>query len=159
MRMHTIFGALAALALSAASILAHEYKLGSLELVHPFARATAPGAAVAGGFVTIRNSGSASDRLVRAEAAFAGKTELHEMKMDGGVMKMRMLADGIEIPAGGEVALKPGDLHIMFIDLREQLKSGEKRKGRLVFEKAGEIEVEFEVEEMGGQGHGETKKN
>lgn len=159
MRMHTIIGALAALALSAASILAHEYRLGSLELVHPFTRATAPGAAVAGGYVTIRNGGAAADRLVRAEAAFAGKTELHEMKMDGGVMKMRLLADGIEIPAGGEVALKPGDLHIMFIGLKEPLNAGEKRKGKLTFEKAGELEVEFEVEEMGGQGHGETKKN
>ena len=80
------------------------------------------------------------------------------MKMDDGVMIMRPMADGIEIPAGETVELKPGGLHIMFMALKEQLVEGETRKAKLVFEKAGEIEVEFSVEKIGakqpaGMGH------
>jgi hypothetical protein len=153
MRMHTLFGALAALSLSVAAVFAHEYKLNHLVLSHPWSRATPPGAKVGGGFVVIANSGAEADRLLKAEAAFAGKVELHEMKVENGVMTMRPLANGIEIPAGGEAALKPGGLHVMFMDLKEPLKEGEMRKARLVFEKAGAIEVEFKVEAVGA-GHG-----
>ena len=129
--------------------IAQDYKLGALEIMHPQARATLPNAPVSGGYMTIRNTGTSADRLISASVDFAGKTEIHEMKMNGDVMQMRKLADGLEIPAAGEVVLKPGGYHVMFMKLNEQLVEGEKRKATLVFEKAGSIEVELAIEKIG----------
>lgn len=125
---------------------AQDYKLGALEIVHPRARATMPGAPVSGGYMVIRNTGSEADRLIAGAADFAGKVEIHEMKMDGDIMKMREVEGGLEIPAGGEVTLKPGGYHVMFMKLGEQLEEGQQRKVTLTFEKAGTIEVDFNVE-------------
>jgi hypothetical protein len=131
-------------------------KAGNLTLSAPMIKATPPNAPVSGGYLAIANGGAEADRLVSASADFAGKVEIHEMTMEGDVMKMRPLDAGIEIPAGGAVELKPGGLHIMFMSLKEQLKAGDKRKVRLVFEKAGEVELEFGVMEMkpGHMNHG-----
>lgn len=148
--MATIVLALAAASFSAS---AHDYKLGSLTIDHPWARATPPAAKVGGGYVTIVNGGDKTDRLVSASADFAGKVEIHEMKMDGGTMVMRPLANGIEIPAGGTVELKPGGLHIMFMALKEPLREGESRKATLTFENAGTIEVEFAIAKVGAKQH------
>ncbi|QKV19302.1 copper chaperone PCu(A)C [Oricola thermophila] len=141
----TAIAAAAALFTAAIAADAHDYKVGNLEIVHPVARATPPGAPVSGGYMTIRNTGSETDRLVGGSADFAGKVEIHEMAMEGDVMKMRQLEDGLEIPAGGEVVLKPGGYHVMFMQMKEQLKPDTGRKAVLVFEKAGEVEVEFSV--------------
>lgn len=148
MKMRTLLGAMAALALSTASLLAHDYKVGTLEIMHPVARATPPGAPVSGGYMMIKNTGAEADRLIAGSVDFAGKVEIHEMTMDGDVMKMREVEGGLEIPAGGEVELRPGGYHVMFMKLGEQLKPGEKRKATLTFEKAGNVEIEFNVEEI-----------
>jgi copper(I)-binding protein len=146
-RRSEIFAAIL-LAVSAGFAFAHEYKVGMLQIVHPHARATQPGAPVSGGYMVIRNTGNEPDRLIAGSADFAGKVEIHEMKMSGDVMQMREIEGGLEIPAGGEVELKPGGYHVMFMKLGEQLVAGEKRKATLTFEKAGAIEVEFNVEEI-----------
>lgn len=125
----------------AASCVAHEFKLGDLVIRHPHLKATPAAAPVSGGYVTIANHGSDADRLVSVSAGFSGKSEIHEMKMDEGVMKMRPLKEGIVIPAGGEVVLKPGGMHLMFMKLSGQLKEGDTHPVKLVFEKAGEIEI------------------
>lgn len=131
---------------------AHGYKIGALEIGHPWARMTPPGAKVGGAYLTVENSGTTPDRLVSAtvDAAIADRAELHEMSVTDGVMKMQMLADGVVIPAGGEVALAPGSFHLMLQDLKQPLKQGESFKGTLTFEKAGTVEIEFKVEGMGG---------
>lgn len=128
--------------------IAHEFKIGSIEIVHPWARATPAGAKVGGGYVVLKNDGAA-DRLVSATAEVAGRVEIHEMAMKDGVMTMRPLADGLPVPAHGEVALKPGSYHIMFMDLKAPLKQGESVKGSLTFEKAGTVDVTFKVEGIG----------
>lgn len=138
---------------------AHDYKVGDIEIDHPWSRATPEGARVAAGYVVIKNYGSAADRLVSASGEISGRTEIHEMAVDArGVMTMRPLADGLEIPAGGQAELKPGSFHIMFLDLQRGAKEGETFKGTLTFEKAGSVEVEYAVEAMGGElghnGHG-----
>jgi copper(I)-binding protein len=71
-------------------------------------RATAPGMTATGGYVTIHNHSDEADRLVGVAAEFAAKAEIHTMMHENGVMKMRALSDGIEIPAGGMVELAPG---------------------------------------------------
>jgi copper(I)-binding protein len=129
---------------------AHDYKVGSLEIKHPWTRATPKGAAVAGGYLNIINSGTAPDRLIGGSVEVANKFEVHEMSMDGGVMKMRELKNGIEIAPGATVELKPGSYHIMMMNLSRPLAKGDKVKGSLSFEKAGKVDVEFTVEAMGG---------
>ena len=151
---------LAAVALFGTSASAHDYKLGDLHIDHPWARATPHGAKVAGGFVTVANKGAVDDRLVSATAEIAEHAEIHEMAMKDGVMTMRPLADGVVVPAGGEVALKPGGYHLMFIGLKRMLKQGESFAGTLTFEKAGTVEVSFTVAPIGaGGGHSGTGHN
>jgi copper(I)-binding protein len=101
--------------------------------------------------VTITNSGSDTDRLIGGTLPQAGRFEVHEMKMERGVMQMRPITAGVEIKPGQKVELKPGGFHIMFMDLREQLKQGDKVKGQLRFEKAGAVDVEYQVEGVGAQ--------
>jgi copper(I)-binding protein len=146
---------LAAIASGAA---AHEYKVGPLTIGHPWARATPKGAAVAGGYLKITNTGTTADRLTGGATEAAKRFEVHEMSMDGGVMKMRELKDGIEIPPGATVELKPGSYHIMMQDLARPLTKGERVKGSLNFEKAGKIDVEFAVEAVGGNPGGGKDK-
>jgi copper(I)-binding protein len=144
----------AILALFASAASAHEYKLGSLEIKHPWARATPKGAPVAGGYMTIINHGTTPDRLVAVSSPAAGKLEIHEMSMDNGVMKMRPLKDGIEIKAGQTVQLKPDSYHVMFFGPNQPFEKGERVKGALEFEKAGKVDVEFAVEAMGAMAPG-----
>ena len=130
-----------------------DYKVGDLTLSLVEAKATPEGAPVGAGYLTIKNNGSTADFLVSGEVDFADHVEVHEMKMNDGVMQMRKLDAGVEIPAGGEVVLEPGGFHLMFMKLKEQLKTGEMRKARLTFKNAGEVEVEFAVQDIKGHKH------
>ena len=143
--------AILALALSSltGAAFAHEFNKGALELDHPWSRATPAGAKVAGGYVEIRNKGDAPDRLLSASAEIAGRTEIHQMSTRDGVMTMRAMPDGIEVPAKGTLVLEPGSYHFMFLELKRPLKKDEKFAGTLTFEKAGTVNVEFAVEAMG----------
>ncbi|QMV00448.1 copper chaperone PCu(A)C [Devosia sp. D6-9] len=119
--------------------------VGNLELTESFARATLPNQPVGGGYVTITNKGSEADRLVSASSPAAGSVQVHEMKMEGDVMKMRELPDGVEIPAGQSVALSPGGLHLMFMKLNGAFKEGDEVPVTLTFEKAGPVEIKLPV--------------
>jgi periplasmic copper chaperone A len=113
-----------------------------------------PGQPVGGGYLTIENTGAEADRLVSVASAASPDVQIHEMKMEGDVMKMRQLPDGIEIPAGGKVEMKPGGYHLMFVTVFEPFKEGGVVKVRLKFEKAGEVEVALRVEAVGATGPG-----
>src|SRR5689334_5708538 len=134
----------------AGSAQAQEYKAGALVIDHPWTRATPKSAKVAGGYLKITNTGNTPDRLTGGSADVSRTFEVHEMSMDGGVMKMRELKNGLEIPPGATVELKPGANHIMMVNLSHPLAAGEKVKGSLTFEKAGKVDVEFAVQAMGG---------
>jgi copper(I)-binding protein len=136
---------------------AHEYKLGSLEIGHPWARATPKGASVAGGYLKITNNGTEPDRLVGGSTSVAGRFEIHEMSMDNGVMRMRPLKDGLEIKPGQTVEFKPGSYHLMFLDLKQPIKEGDRVKGTLDFQKAGHIDVEYAAVGVGGTPGGGAK--
>lgn len=144
--MKRILTTFAALALSAAAVLAHDLTLGDLEIQRPVSRATLPGQPVAGGFMTIANKGAEADRLVSITAPdVSDDVQLHEMAMENDVMTMRQLPDGIAIPAGETVELKPGGLHVMFMQIKHPLKEGDSIKATLTFEKAGKIDLDFAV--------------
>ncbi|MFP9136280.1 copper chaperone PCu(A)C [Devosia sp. XGJD_8] len=140
--------ALAAAILVATPAFAHNgvVHLGPINISLPFTRATLPGAPVGGGFLTIENTGTEADRLISATSTVAGDTQIHEMAMDGDVMKMRQLVDGLEIPAGETVVLAPGGFHIMFMGLKQAFVEGETVAVTLTFEKAGSVEVLLPVE-------------
>lgn len=130
---------------------AEDFTAGSLKISSPWARATPKGASVGGGYMTITNTGTAPDRFVGGSTDISKGFELHEMKMEGGVMKMRPVAGGLEIKPGQTVKLDPSGYHLMFTGLKEQLKQGERFKATLNFEKAGKVPVEFVVEGIGAK--------
>ncbi|MGV8951967.1 MAG: copper chaperone PCu(A)C [Cypionkella sp.] len=119
--------------------------IGTLELGGGFARATLPNAPVGGAFVTITNTGTSDDLLVSVSSPAADVGQLHEMKMDGDVMKMRALPDGLVIPAGQTVTLEPQGLHIMLMGLKQALVEGETVKLTLTFEKAGSVDLDLPI--------------
>ena len=141
----------AALMLAAGTAFANDYTAGPLRIEQPWTRATPAGAKVAGGYVIVTNTGTAPDRLLGGTSEIAGKVEIHEMAVNNGVMTMRGLPDGLEIKPGEKAELKPGGYHIMFMELKRQLKEGEKVKGTLTFEKAGPVAVEFAVQSVGAR--------
>lgn len=145
---HLLLTTCITLGLASTSLSADEYKLGDLVIDHPYTRTTPPMAPVGGGFMTIVNNGKESATLVGGKAEFAEVVEIHEMKMAGDVMKMRQVEDGLEIPAGASIELKPGGYHLMFIKLSEQMKEDDRHKATLSFAKAGDIEVEFVVKDI-----------
>jgi hypothetical protein len=131
---------------------AADFTKGDIKVSQPWARATPGGARVGVGYLTITNTGKASDRLIGGTAAVAGTVEIHDMTMVDGVMRMRRVEGGLEIKPGETVSLKPGGHHMMFIDLKGGMKPGVQAKGTLVFEKAGTIEIVYDVAGIGAAG-------
>lgn len=134
------------LGLLGAAVSADPLSQGDLVLSQGYVRAMPPNAPVAGGYVTIANHGSQDDRLIAARSPQAGEVQIHEMTMQGDVMKMRELPDGLPIPAGGTVELKPGGYHLMFMQVAKPFAEGETVETTLVFEKAGEIALPLPVQ-------------
>ena len=126
-------------------------RAGALTIEQPWLRATPGGAKVAGGYVRITNAGTEPDRLIGATIPLTARGEIHEMSMQGGVMKMAPVEGGLEIRPGESVELKPGGYHLMFIDLTSGLKAGESVHGSLVFAKAGTVALTFQVAGIGAQ--------
>jgi copper(I)-binding protein len=139
------------LAAFAGAACAQTTKLSALEITDPWIPVPPKGAHVAAGYLTIANKGSAADRLVAVSATFAKRAEVHEMTMDGGVMRMRPLKDGLEIKPGETVELKSGSYHIMFFDPGAALTAGDHAKATLQFATAGNIELDFTIKPMGSK--------
>jgi copper(I)-binding protein len=139
-----------ALALISVQVLAHTHEKGDIQVRHPWSRATPPGAKVAVGYMEIRNVGTQPDRLLSATTPVAQRVEMHVTQRDGEVMKMREVKT-FEIPARERYTLRPGGAHLMLVDLVQPLKMGERFTIRLRFERAGELEIEVEVQEIGSR--------
>jgi copper(I)-binding protein len=135
------------------------FKVGELNIENIWSRATPKTAKVGAGYLQIENTGTAPDRLIKIETTIAGHASIHEMTMTNGVMKMRRLAGGLLIPAGGTVVLKPGGNHIMFMKLGGPIQKDQPFEATLTFEKAGTVEVQFMTVRIGGTpahaGHGD----
>ena len=118
----------------------------TVTIENPWTRATAPGQAVAGGFMTVINTTRTEDRLLRASSPVAKEVQIHNTTMDEGVMRMRPMADGVAIPAGGRVEFKPRALHLMFMGLQAPIAAGTTVPVTLEFERAGKVGATFRVE-------------
>ncbi len=121
----------------------------AVQAEQPWARATAPRQTVGGVYMTLTSP--VDDRLLGASSPVAGRAEVHEMTMDGNVMRMRELPDGLTLPAGHAVALTPGGLHIMLVDLRRPLVAGQEIPVQLRFEHAPPVDVQVRVAPVGAQ--------
>jgi periplasmic copper chaperone A len=125
---------------------AHAYKLGPLKIDHPWSRPTPPGAPTAAGFLAITNTGMAPDRFLGGSSPVVDHIEVHQMSLIGGVMRMRPLADGLELAPGATVRLAPGGFHLMLIGPKQAFRIGDRIPATLRFARAGRIQVEFEVQ-------------
>jgi hypothetical protein len=96
-------------------------------------------------YMVLANGGAAAERLVAAQADVSNAIEIHETKMEGDVMRMAQVEGGIEVPAGGQVELKPGGYHVMLIGLTRDLNVGDKFPVTLEFESGNTLAVEAEV--------------
>ncbi len=118
----------------------------------PWSRAVPPLAPVAAGYMTLRNGAAVDDRLVEVRSEAAARVEIHEVRHEDGMARMRPLADGVPVAAGATVEFRPGGYHLMFITPGEQFVAGAQVPATLVFERAGEVAVEFEVRALGTTG-------
>lgn len=133
----------------AGAAFAHEFKAGSLEVKHPWARAVIGMQGPAAAYFRVSNASDTPDRLVSASSPGAETVELHQSLMEGGVMRMLPVA-ALEIPAHGEAVLAPGGYHLMLLGLKTSFADGARVPLTLVFEKAGPVEVVINVEKGGG---------
>ena len=117
---------------------------GNVRVVKGYAKAMPPGATTAGAYMTIENGGAA-DRLVGASSPRALAVEMHKMENNRGVMRMQSVWR-IDIPPRGRTILVPGGMHLMIIEPKPPLREGERFPVRLMFEKAGPVDVELEVQ-------------
>ena len=122
--------------------------VGAMQIVDPWARASAGNTANGAAFLEIRNTGSEADWLVDAASPAAMMTNIHETVMEEGVMKMRPV-HGVEIPAGGTVILKPHGLHVMLMKLKTPLAEGKTVRLTLTFDKAGSVEIDVPIAAAG----------
>jgi copper(I)-binding protein len=150
----TIAAAVALAALLSAPVRAEDVKAGDLVITQAWSRATPSGAKVAGGYLTVENKGTSADRLVSGSGDIAGRVEIHEMAMDGGVMTMRPLDKGLVIDPGKTVKFAPGGNHLMLMDIKTPLRQGDKVPLTLQFEKAGRVNVSLDVQGVGAKGPG-----
>jgi copper(I)-binding protein len=141
-------------AMLAAPLRAEDVKAGDLVISQAWSRQTPSGAKVAGGYLTIENKGASADRLVGGSGDVAGRVEIHEMAMNGGVMTMRPIEKGLVIDPGKTVKLAPGGHHLMLLDLKTPLKQGDKVPLTLQFEKAGKVNVSLDVQGVGAKAPG-----
>ena len=125
---------------------------GDLHISGPWTRAMLPGQKVGGGFLIIANNGAADDTLLSVSSPVTNRSEVHEMAVIDDVMRMRKLPDGLVIPAGTTVELKPGGYHLMFMDVEESFKEGDMVPVVLSFEKAGDVELMLAVMPAGTKG-------
>jgi periplasmic copper chaperone A len=144
--------AVLAAALVSGAAIAHDYQLKTLHIEHPFTRATPPGAKVAGAFMAIANQGKDADRLIKVASPAADLVQIHEMAVDGGIMKMRAV-QGVDLKPNTTTELRPGGFHVMLEGLKQPLKQGDNIPLTLTFEKAGSINVQLIVEAMGATAH------
>jgi copper(I)-binding protein len=133
---------------------AGDYDVGTIHISQPWSRATAKGASTGAGYMTITNKGTAPDKVSCVADDASARCEIHSMTMEGGVMKMRPVEDGLEIKPGESIMLKPGGYHVMFRELTHPLEQGATVKATLKFEHAGTVEVDYPVLALGAAAPG-----
>ena len=147
------------LAAALAACVAMPVFASDIKVMDAYARSASPGAVTGAAFMHLTNTGAAEDRLIAVASPAAEKVELHTHEEDAnGVMRMLHVEDGFALPAGQTLILERGGKHVMLMGLTAPLTQGEMVPFTLIFEQAGEIEIDVPVdlERKGGHsmGHG-----
>jgi copper(I)-binding protein len=129
---------------------AHEFNVGGLHIDHPYIAASIGPARTGAGYIVITNEGDQADTLIGVEADFP-KVAVHRSETSEGVARMEAVPR-LDIPAGASVEMAPGGLHIMFMGLEAPFEPGAQVPATLIFEQAGEVTVDFVVEERPATG-------
>ncbi len=145
--MRTITGALAAVLLSTPCF---AQSRAPVTVQDAWARATTPGVTTGGVYLTLTSP--AGDRLVAVSSPAAAKADMHEMRLDGTIMRMRAVPGGLDLPAGRTVTLTPSGYHIMLEGLSAPLRQGAVVPVHLTFEKAPPIDIQASVQSIGAAG-------
>jgi len=143
--------ALVATLMLAPSAAPAEYRFDTLRIDQLVARAPPPGAKTCAVYFTIENVGNRTERLLRASSPIAAGVALHQMAQSGGMMTMRAVPS-LEIVPGGRVELRPGAYHLMLIDLKQPLRTGDKFPLVLTFERLGTVTTTVTVEDIAASG-------
>ena len=146
--------ALSSLQLLANQAHAADYKVGSIQISQPWARATPKGASAGAAYMTVSNTGTAAQRLTCVSSDVAAECQIHEMTMDGGVMKMRPVQGGLEVKPGETLMLKPGGFHVMLVGLKGPLQAGKSLDATFRVEGGDAVQVEFPVAAIGAPAPG-----
>jgi copper(I)-binding protein len=133
---------------------ADDYKVGSIQITQPWARATPKGASSGAAYMTVSNSGTTAQRLICVSSDAATECQIHEMSMDGGVMKMRPVQGGLEVKPGETVALKPGGFHVMLVGLKQPLQAGKSIGATFKVDSGSTVQVAFPVAAIGAPAPG-----
>ena len=139
-------------AIAPLSLIAHEYRAGTLTVQHPWTRATPAGASTAAGYMTILNRDDTPDTLLSITSPAARAAEVHTSNSVGGVMRMRP-ASSVTVPARGTLTFAPGGMHIMLTGLTRSLRPGAIVPAMLRFRRAGLVEIGLKVEPLGDTAH------
>ena len=127
-----------------------------LSISKAWARATPGKAGNGAAYISISNATKTTDRLKIVKGNVAERIEIHTHLLDNGVMRMRQI-DGVDLPAGGTIEMKPGGYHVMLIGLSRPLKKGGLFPLTLVFEKAGEVITQVKILSVGAMDGGEKQ--
>lgn len=141
---------LLAIGLTAISLpaLAGDFQLGDIAIDHAWSRPTPPGTPVGVGYMTIHNHGDQPVTLVAGETPAAEQVSIHETRMQDGLMKMQPMPDGLTVPAGESVVLKPHSYHLMLERLERPLAEGDEVPLTLQFEGMDAMEIILDVRSM-----------
>ena len=141
----SLAAALASILFSPAAF-AKDAKIGDLLITQPWIRATMVKSDVASAYAGIENTGKEDDTLLSITVDGAPEVQIHQMQMEGDVMKMSEMPDGLVIKAGSKADLLPKQAHhIMLMGLKKPFRAGDVVKGSMTFKKAGKVDIEFEV--------------
>jgi copper(I)-binding protein len=146
--------ALSLLQLSVSQARADDYKVGSIQITQPWARATPKGASTGAAYMTVTNSGTTAQHLNCVSSDAATECQIHEMSMDGGVMKMRPVQGGLEVKPGETVTLKPGGFHLMLVGLKQPLQPGKSVDATFKDDSGSTVQVAFPIAAIGAPAPG-----
>ena len=141
-----------------ASLVAPLAQSSSLQASDSYIRTMPPGLTTTAGFLSITNSGSTPCLLLSAESQLSDRLEFHEHLHSDGMMRMRPVTGGINVPAGETVVFKPGGLHIMLFNIQQPLIAGEITRLQFNTDQCGILDISAEIRSlvakpMGGMHH------
>jgi copper(I)-binding protein len=123
----------------------HEVRAGRIVVSDAWTRPAAAGMPMGVAYFVVRNGGASADTIVAATTPAAARVEFHQTTLADGMSRMRPLRE-IAVPAGATIAIAPGGIHLMLVELVAPLSAGTRVPLTLVFRNAGKVQISLAVE-------------